>query len=468
MTVPNNISVVWEPQPGSQTMFLTCPYAECLYEGTRGPGKTDALLMDFAQDVGKGFGSHWRGVLFALEYKHLDDVIVKSKRWFSQIFPEARFLKGNGDYKWIWPTGEELLLRAFKRPDDYWNYHGHEYPWQGWEELTKWHSRDCFDSMRSCSRSSYRGPLQMRIRRRATTNPYGVGHHWVKAYFIDPAPAGVPIKNDRGQYRVRIFGALKENRFLNADYINELYSVRDPAKRAAWLFGSWDIVSGGVFSDVWDEKVHVIKPFKIPPNWYIDRSFDWGSSKPFSVGWWAESDGSEVEVAPGIFRSFARGSIIRIKEWYGWDGENPNEGLKMLAKDIAKGIVEREKILGLNVNPGPADSSIYTTENGNCIADDMKDESVIWTAANKSPGSRINGWELMRNLMEASKQSPQEDKGIFVFNHCRQFIRTVPPLPRCDKNPDDVDTDAEDHIADEARYKALSEKKITKKKRMYV
>ena len=49
--------VAWKPHPGSQVRFLSCPVFECLYEGTRGPGKTDALLMSFAQFVGKGYGA---------------------------------------------------------------------------------------------------------------------------------------------------------------------------------------------------------------------------------------------------------------------------------------------------------------------------------------------------------------------------------------------------------------------------
>ena len=47
--------VAWAPQPGSQESFLSCPVYEVLYEGTRGPGKTDALLMDFLQHVGQGY-----------------------------------------------------------------------------------------------------------------------------------------------------------------------------------------------------------------------------------------------------------------------------------------------------------------------------------------------------------------------------------------------------------------------------
>ena len=96
--------LVWAPQPGSQVYFLNAPVFECLYEGTRGPGKTDALLMDFAQYVGRGFGQAWRGILFRKHYPDLEEVIVKSHKWFRLAFPEARY--NTSKHRWIFKTGE--------------------------------------------------------------------------------------------------------------------------------------------------------------------------------------------------------------------------------------------------------------------------------------------------------------------------------------------------------------------------
>ena len=86
-----NPRVIWQPHPGSQELFLSCPIYECLYEGTRGPGKTDALLMDFAQFVGRGYETEWKGILFRREYKEFDDLVEKSRRWFPKIFPGLVF-----------------------------------------------------------------------------------------------------------------------------------------------------------------------------------------------------------------------------------------------------------------------------------------------------------------------------------------------------------------------------------------
>jgi hypothetical protein len=271
--------------------------------------------------------------------------------------------------------------------------------------------------------------------------------------------------------RMAIHGHIKENIILlrsDPGYIDRLIaSCRNEAERAAWVDGSWDIVAGGMFDDVWSRKIHVIKPFQIPTSWTITRSFDWGSSKPFSVGWWAESDGSDYVDALGQWVSSVRGDLFRIGEWYGSTGE-PNEGLRMLAVDVAKGIIAREVEWGLHgrVEPGPADAAIYDVQNGACIADDMAKnlrlddgreyEGPRFLAADKSPGSRKTGWEQMRKRFKGSLPSPngvRENPGIFIFEQCVDFQRTVPVLPRDEKDMDDVNSEAEDHVADETRYR---------------
>lgn len=452
----SEIEKVWQPHPGSQDLFLRCPLREVCYAGTRGPGKTDAMLMAFAQHCGQGYGQFWRGIIFRREYKHLDDIISKSKRWFNRFtVNRPRFLSGQGAMKWVWPTGEELLFRTFNGPDDYWNYHGHEYPFIGWEELTSWPNIDSYESMMSCNRTSRPGGLPLQVR--SSTNPYGVGHGWVKAYFIDPAPYGVPILNAEGQARVAIFGSVSENTHLDREYIRTLNALTDVNKRKAWLHGSWDITSGGMFDDLWNASKHVLPAFAVPKSWWVDRAFDWGSSRPFSVGWWAESDGSPIVVG-GTERHLVRGSLVRIAEWYGCTGK-PNEGVRMTATAVAEGIKTRETSMGLRIRPGPADSSIYDVTDEVSIAQNMAKVGIHWNPADKRAGSRKNGWELIRGRLEAVTMN--EDKpGIYVVETCRDFLRTVPSIARDKKDPDDIDTEAEDHIADEMRYRCLATKRI--------
>ena len=459
---------------------------------------TDALIMDFCQDVGKGWGEEWRGIIFRKSYPDLQDVIEKSRKWIPRIWPGAKYNETKSF--WEWPTGEKLYFRQFSKPADYYKYHGHAYPFIAWEELTTWADDKCFKSMFSCLRSTKVG---MPRKVRATTNPYGVGHNWVKMRYRLPVKKGNIIgqiitdaRDDAGELetpRVAIHGFLDENKVLlhaDPDYKQKIRTAaRNSAELAAWLDGSWDIVAGGMFDDIWfmGKDYIVLEPFPIPASWRIDRSFDWGSNAPFSVGWWAESDGSDYTDAFGHRRSTVRGDLFRIAEWYGWTGK-PNEGSRLLAWEISKGIIEFELEMGWRnktnrrwsrVKPGPADNAIFDDEMGRkkddpsakSKATDMGQpvridgqlyHGVQWEYSDKSPGSRKQGWEQMRSMMKSAippeKRTPPEEglrekPGLFIFETCEQFQRTVPALPRDEDDMDDVDTNAEDHIGDECRYR---------------
>ena len=170
----------------------------------------------------------------------------------------------------------------------------------------------------------------------------------------------------------------------------------------------------------------------------------------------AESDGTR---APNG-KTYPRGTLFRFAEWYGWNG-HPNQGIKMLAVDIAKTIRDKERrlrgtgLVSKSIDPGPADSAIFDVDNGMSIAADMAKHGVKWVTADKSPGSRKTGAEKLRARLTASQQFPMEEPGIFIFADCRQWIRCVPVLPRDPRDTDDVDSSAEDHNYDETRYRLL-------------
>ena len=474
----NGRPVTWKAQAGSQKNFMQTPAFECLYHGTRGPGKSDALLMSFLQHVDKGFDLDWKGIIFRRTFPELKDIIEKSLMWFPRMYPNARY--NHSEHFWTFATGEQLLFRQFLREDDYWKYHGHGYPFLGWDELTTWPDLGGYQRMISCCRSS--NPLVPRMLR-ATTNPYGPGHNAVKFYFELPALDGKAIARpyrfedpDTGVvkeemlFRLALKGTIYENKILlraQPQYIQQLKdAARNKAELAAWLEGSWDIVAGGMFGDVWAAKFNQVPRFVVPHSWRLDRTFDWGSSKPFSAGWWAQSDGTDLTFPDGRVMSTIPGDLFRVGEWYGWNGK-PNQGCHALAVDISKGMVEFEmaKGWGSRVMAGPADSSIYKVENGMSIARDMAKvvringqeyPGVSFTPSDKSPGSRKTGWEMMRKMMRNAHKEPmvpREHPGLFVTEDCPHFIRTVPVLPRLERDMDDVDTDAEDHIGDESRYR---------------
>lgn len=488
------LRVVWSPLPGSQELVMACPCNEILYEGTRGPGKTDTQLMKFRRYVGLGYGRHWRGVIFDREYKNLDDLVSKSLRWFPEFGDGAKWISSGAGYKWVWPTGEELLFRQIKKLTDYWKYHGQEFPFIGWNELSKYPTPDLYDMLKSCNRSSFlpgEHPIyldgdstpvflpEIPLIVFATTNPYGAGHTWVKQRFIDVAAPGeviyrkVRVFNPRTQQRedviktqVRIFGSYKENRYLSPEYVAELESMTDQNKRRAWLWGDWDIVAGGAFDDLWDEKVHKVRRFKVPAGWRLDRSFDWGSTHPFSVGWWAEADGTEATMPDGSKWCPPKGSLIRIHEWYGTEVWGSNKGVRKSAKEIAVTIKAKEAELlqhgwiSGKVYPGPADNQIGDRREKDVLSikTKMAAAGVVWTDSDKSPGSRKNGLQLVRDLLEAAKTG--EGPGLFFMEHCKAALGTLPILPRDEDDPDDVDTHAEDHAYDDIRYRCLAKKRV--------
>ncbi len=461
--------VIWSPQPGSQQNFMACPHFEALIHGTRGGGKTDVLLMAFAQHVGKGHGEAWRGVIFRQTYPQLGDITAKSIRWFRQIFPQAKFSRST--FTWEWPTGEVLMFRHMDKPSDYWNYHGHELPFIGFEELTNWPTSECYTPMFACCRASKKGVPRMV---RANTNPYGPGHSWVKDRFrLYGKWWRTIIIDDEEQTRVAIHSHLSENKILlEADPKYEktiTAAASNEAMKEAWLRGDWSVTAGGMFDDLWSEEHNIVPNFDPPSSWRIDRSFDWGSARPFAVGWWAESDGTDLDVG-GLTIPTVRRDLFLWREWYGWSG-HPNTGCRMLAVDVAKGIVERQLAWGIHhrVRPGPADSEIYAVQNRVSIATDMKSPvrigtriypGITWIKANKRPGSRKQGAEIMRKLIKQAHpnedNTPREKPGLFVVGEeCRHFLRTVPSLPRDEKDPDDVDDEAEDHIYDMSRYRCF-------------
>jgi hypothetical protein len=404
---------------------------EVLLEGTRGGGKTDALLMSFARFCGQGYGTHWRGVIFRQTYPQLNDIIAKSKRWFFQMFEGIRF--NESDHCWIWQTGERLYFRFGETENDYWNYHGWEIPFLGFEELTNWKTSDFFESMLSTCRSSYPGMPRMV---RATCNPYGAGHQWVKdRYRIGQLKSGEVLRLKDEKPRKYIHSSIHENTHLleaDPEYLKTLQSIQDPNRKKAWLEGSWDIHAGAFLEGVWDERRHVVEPFVIPNTWKIWRAMDWGYRAPYAVLWFAMDNDGVVYV---------------WRELYGM-GDKPNQGTMENAATVAQKIRKIEahdERWGYEYRMNLADPSIFSKMGTDrSIAQIFRDNDVKWVEAYNAKGSRVNGaQEIVRMLAE--------DKLKF-FKTCVHAIRTIPSLPPDENNPEDVDTSMEDHAWDSLRY----------------
>lgn len=522
MSAPD-YDVVWAPIPNtSQEFALDSRCNHTLYCGTRGPGKTDTQLMRFRRRVGVGYGKFWQGIIFDRQYKNLDDLIKKSLRWFPQFNDGAKFLASTSQLKWVWPTGEELLFRVAEKESDYWDYHGHEYPFIGWNELTKYPDPKLYDMMMSTNRSSYRpedypvtidgdlyratGQIQfvhesderatkfllppIPLEVFSTTNPFGPGHGWVKNRFISPAEYGQVVRKtirvtdpktkqevDVVKSQVAIFGSYVENIYLDVQYVATLNEEKDENRRKAWLQGDWDVIAGGAFDDVWKRNVHVVPRFVIPDGWRMDRAFDWGSTEPFSVGWYAEANGEEATIVyNGQSFSFCPrpGSIIMFGEWYGskeWEEHGTiglNEGLKLGPTTIAEGIKEREEVMVANgwiperPQAGPADNQIWNQNDSETesLADRMSKVGIEWEKSNKSKDTRVVGLDLARERFDNSVTG--EGPGLYIMDNCRAAITVIPTLQRDPKKLNDVDTTTEEHIWDQLRYRVLrSARKVT-------
>lgn len=432
----------WAPQPGPQTEAICadwCP--ELFFGGARGGGKSDLLLGDFLQGVAE-YGAAWRGVMFRRTYPELQEIILRSH----EIFGPTGATWRESDKDWRWPNGAYLRMRYLEREADAARYQGHQYTWIGWDELPQWPSDKAYRMLFACLRSSAIVPTK---RVRSAGNPGGPGHQWVKARFIDPAPGGFePIEDDLGPWeRMFVPSRVQDNQILlDADpsYIARLKGSGSKELVRAWLEGDWSVVSGAYFPE-WNPAFHVVVPQPLPVRWTRFRSFDWGSARPFSVGWWAISDGE--------LSAFPRGAIIRYREWYGMPAGQPNVGLKLTAEQVADGIKEREA--GETIPIGVADPAIFAEDGGPSIAERMQRRGVMWRRADNKrvpQAGAMGGWDALRSRLVGEDGRPM----IYLFDTCRDAIRTLPALQHDATRPEDVDTSAEDHAADEIRYACMS------------
>jgi hypothetical protein len=313
--------------------------------------------------------------------------------------------------------------------------------------------------------ATLRSPKGVPVGFRATGNPGGPGHSWVKTRYIDPAPGGWErlIDERSGLERIYIPSRIADNTYLGEDYIQRLRQSGSDELVKAWLEGDWSAIEGAFF-DCWSTEKHVVAPFEIPAHWARFRSMDWGSAAPFSVGWWAiatETVSGELLGEQNRGRTIPRGCIIRYREWYG-------EGQKLTAEEVAEGIVERERAAGEesdsnkaregkpHIAYGVLDPSAFSQDGGPSIAERMAKVGAFFRRADNKrvpAAGAQGGWDQMRQRMKGDADGRPM---MVVFNTCRDFIRTVPILQHDTNRPEDLDTEAEDHAADEARYACMS------------
>jgi hypothetical protein len=459
---------LYKPSPWQNEFHSTYGIHQVLGAGAAGPGKTVALVHDpliqaltehqrcedpshpypLEWGASKGFGLHLRRHLPMLR-----ETLNRARRIYPKIDPGVKFRENNGSPVYTFSSGYQLQFGHCNKRDDWGIYQGHELTWLGWDELTQFYEEQYHQV---CARVRTDDPvLAGLLRIVAASNPVtryeGMGStitidnpHWVREMFVEPAPDGrtllrrVEVLGDGSVGEIdRLFrpATLADNpdASFRKQYELKLRGL-PPHIRQAYLFGNWWITPGSYFGDVWDPTRHVIGSFRVPSNYSVWRSMDWGYKTHGCVHWWAMSpDGLVFCVREFTFR-----------------------GMKAAA--VAKAILEIEEDLGFkrrgsreSALVGPADTQLWE-ERGESVlskAHEMAEVGVRWVPADKR--SRRRNSQLLQERLE-SHEYEHGLPGVLFFSHCYKAIQTIPMIPRDEHDWEQPAQVAQDHWLDSVLY----------------
>ena len=434
--------VIFQPNPGPQTEFLSAGEQEVLYGGAAGGGKSFAMLADPVRYLNN---PSFRGLLVRRSTEELRELISVSKQIYPEAIPGIKFMER--DKTWVAPSGATLWLSYLDRDDDVTRYQGQAFFCICFDELTQWPSPYPWNYMRSRLRTTRDSNLK--LYQRATTNPGGPGHSWVKKLFIDPSPTnksfwatdietGKTIRWPKGHSREGeplfkrrfIPATLFDNPYLSDDGLYEANLLSLPEhQRKQLLQGDWDVNEGSAFPE-WNRSIHVVSPFNIPSNWVKFRACDYGYGSYTGVVWIAVSPSEQ---------------LIVYRELY---------VTKVIATDLADRIIELEE--GESIRYGVLDSSLWHKrgDTGPSLAEQMIMRGCRWRPADRSKGSRVAGKNELHRRLQVDEYT--EEPRLVFFNSCTNTISQLPVIPLDKNNPEDVDTNSEDHLYDALRYGVMT------------
>ena len=444
---------VYYPQPGPQESAIQARYFvdELFYGGARGGGKSYYLLLDFAMDIDQ-HGRNWNGILFRRTYAQLDELIRMSKEIYGDVYPDAEYKIGANT--WEFENGSTLKFRYLDKDEDSESYRGHSYQWIAWDELDQWPTDTAYKKIKATLRSGIAG-VPKRIR--ATGNPGGPGHNWIKKRFIDLTPAGYELVIDEETEEKRMFipSKVQDNKILmesDPGYINRIKAATEGNEQLerAWLLGSWDVFFGSFF-DSFDMKIHKVDPFEIcpggiiPPHWRLEGALDYGERSPTAFGLFATSE----EGVSYLVAEYYKGGL--------WVDEHAANIKELIATCPWTRGRQPERIW--------ADGHIFhvrsaagDTSGKRFVSDNLR--HGIGVTLKKSNKDRITGWRFLKNCLAWKKNN---DTGEFVrkpslyyFPDCTEFeraMRVARFVGGDDGRVDDLDQKPnDDHIPDMVRY----------------
>jgi hypothetical protein len=431
---PLERDVAFRPNPGPQTDFLAANEREVFYGGARGGGKTYSLLIAPLRFVDKPTS---RALLIRRSMPELRDVIFQTQQLYPKAVPGAKFK--TQENTWHFPGGARIEFGYCENLTDVLRYQGQSYSWIGVDELPQYDSPDVWHFLRSSLRSADPSiPLHFR----ATGNPGNRGSRWVKELFIDPAEPNTRF-TEKVEYelggrtlsteitRKFIPASVWDNPYLTQDssYIAMLASLPE-VKRKQFLYGDWDVVEDGAFSE-FNRSTHVVEPFEVPNGWTRIRAADFGFSSPSAILWGAVDYDDNLWIYRELYVS------------------------KVTADQLGRMIREVESGDG-KIYDAVLDSSCWARrgDRGPSIAEMLNAEGCRFRPSDRSPGSRIGGKiEVHKRLMvDEDTEKPR----LRIFENCPNLIRQLSSLPLDKNNPEDVDTKAEDHAYDALRYMVSS------------
>ena len=416
-----------------QKLALQDTHRHVGYGGARGGGKSWMVRTKAVLLTGR-----WAGIKILIMRQTYPELEQNHIRQLRKLLPRSIATYNKTEKRFTFRNGSTIDFQYCKNDGDLDRMQGSEYDVIFIDEATNF-SEYQLKAIAACCRCVNNFPKRIYY----TCNPGGQGHGYIKRIFIDRKYNTGENPDDYSftQALVQDNVALME---LDPDYIKNLEAL-PPKLKKAWLEGAWDVFEGQFFEEFVDDPehyedrqwTHVIEPFDIPAGWKIYRSYDFGYSKPFSCAWWAVD---------------YEGVLYRILEFYGCTGM-PNEGVKWSPskqfEEIKKVEQQHPYLKGKTIR-GVADPAIWAKDTGESVADVAAKHGIFF---DKGDNQRIAGWMQMHYRFAFDENGYPM---MYIFNNCKAFIRTIPLLLYDDTHVEDLDTDGEDHVADEARYMCMS------------
>ena len=413
-------NVLFHANEGPQTDFLAAGEKDVLYGGAAGGGKSFAMIVDPLRYCHKK--AH-RALILRRSMPELREMIDKSRELYPQAFPGAKFREV--EKLWNFPSGAKVEFGFLERDADVYRYQGQAYSWIGFDEITHLPTEFSWNYLASRLRTT---DPSITTYLRCTANPGGVGSHWVKKRYIEPAKHNSSFEGADGLTRKFIPAKLADNPYLAEDGVYEqMLKSLPPIQRRQLLEGNWDVAEGAAFVE-FNPSVHVVTPFQLPLPWERVKGIDYGYASESCCLW-------------GII-DINDGTLIIYRELY-------KKGLT--GEELGAIITDMELEDPFSVS-GVLDTAAWarTGTTGPTVGEALQKAGHKLRRADKN---RIQGKIQIHEFLKVRESGRPK---LQIFNTCPNLIRELQSIPLSKTNPEDVDTHASDHAYDALRYMIMS------------